>query len=444
MADLRRRRRHSIVTTSSAIFILSSSSPLSLRSLLESTSAFTLSSTNSHHYRRLQRPSPSVLFGGVGTAKSYTWTEEQFELEVKLSVPPHTLASDIQFKCMSDSIDLRLRVKDDDVGNKEKVLLDGKRRTRGKICVDGTFWSIDGNNASGDTNRTVTVTIEKQFTPVSSNLREGTLTYDSSTDFDWGGLYPDDKDEVSHRKYDEAEELNVREYAAELGVDIDNIDMNKVNKTMFSAGTALGEVDADTELDDARRRTIQNLDEGITKDGFHFDINQATLEQLTKAGLAKEIVQQNDGSEYELGLLTNKGDLNAAERKFSMLGKDVSDNELIEAGILDGTALKRSYYDAGESLPEDDDDDTIEDGAEDYSSINSNSDVIDVLPKATTVDIQNDDVAEITNSRDPIDMLTVARLKEVLRAQGLQTSGAKGVLRKRLKDHVNSLLQKDK
>jgi hypothetical protein len=347
---------------------------------------------------------------------------------------------------MSDSIDLRLRVKDDDtLGNKEKVLLDGKRRTRGKICVDGTFWSIDGNNASGDTNnRTVTVTIEKQFTPVSSNLREGTLTYDSSTDFDWGGLYPDDKDEVSHRKYDEAEELNVREYAAELGVDIDNIDMNKVNKTMFSAGTALGEVDADTELDDARRRTIQNLDEGITKDGFHFDINQATLEQLTKVGLAKEIVQQNDGSEYELGLLTNKGDLNAAERKFSMLGKDVSDNELIEAGILDGTALKRSYYDAGESLPEDDDDDTIEDGAEDYSSINSNSDVIDVLPKATTVDIQNDDVAEITDSRDPIEMLTVARLKEVLRAQGLQTSGAKGVLRERLKDHVNSLLQKDK
>ena len=91
-----------------------------------------------------------------------------------------------------------------------------------------------------------------------------------------------------------------------------------------------------------------------------------------------------------------------------------------------------------------DDDDTIEDGAEDYSSINSNSDVIDVLPKATTVDIQNDDVAEITDSRDPIDMLTVARLKEVLRAQGLQTSGAKGVLRERLKDHVNSLLQKDK
>lgn len=360
---------------------------------------------------------------------------------MKLSVPTHTLASDIKFKCMSDSIDLRLLSSGPD---EEKVLLDGKRRTRGKICVDGTFWSIDGGNGGngGNTNRTVTVTIEKQFVPVSSNTREGTLTYDSSTDFDWGGLYPDDKDEVSHRKYVEAEELNVREYAAELGVDIDNIDMNKVNKTMFSAGTALGEVDANTEVNDddtRRRRTIQNVDEGITTDGFHFDINQATLEQLTKVGLAKEIVQQNDGSEYELGLLTNKGDINAAERKFSMLGKDVSDSELREAGILDETALKRSYYDAGELLSEEDDDEMIEDGTADYSSIASNFDAIDIVPKA--VDAQNDEVDD--QILDPIDMLTVARLKEVLRAQGLMTSGAKGVLKERLKDHVNSLLQKE-
>ena len=92
--------------------------------------------------------------------------------------------------------------------------------------------------------------------------------------------------------------------------------------------------------------------------------------------------------------------------------------------------LKRSYYDAGELLSEEDDDEMIEDGTADYSSIASNF-----------VDAQNDEVDD--QILDPIDMLTVARLKEVLRAQGLMTSGAKGVLKERLKDHVNSLLQKE-
>lgn len=346
-------------------------------------------------------------------------------------VPPRTSTSDIQFKCMSESIDLRLLSKAKDGGSDEDVvLLDGKRRTRGKICVDGTFWSMDG---TGDTNRTVTVTIEKQFAPVSSNPREGTLTYDSSTDFDWGGLYPDDKDEVSHRKYDEAEELNVREYAAELGVDIDNIDMSKVNKTMFSSSTGLGMVD-DADTVKEGERTTRNFDEGITNDGFHFDINQATLEQLSKVGLAKEIVQQNDGSEYELGMVGGGG-LNE-EKKFSMLGKDVLDDELREAGIVAGNPMTRSYCDGADDIAVEDKIITSNPG--DRSIL----EMTDGEESANNVSYTDVD-GEVTKSQDPIDMLTVARLKEVLRAQGLKTSGTKGVLRDRLRDHVNSLLLKE-
>ena len=163
----------------------------------------------------------TALRGGAGVADAYSWTEEQFEIEVRVAVPPRTSAGDVRFRCSSDSIDLRLLNRPDEPGgNGERVLLDGSRKVRGKICVDGTFWSIEGNP---EKERQIAVTIEKHFAPVSSS--GGTQTFDTLTGFDWGGLYPNDEDEVSYRKYDEAEELDVREYAAGLGVDIDSIDM---------------------------------------------------------------------------------------------------------------------------------------------------------------------------------------------------------------------------
>jgi len=81
--------------------------------------------------------SPStILKSGVGTASTYTWNEEQFEIEVKLTVPPKTTTKDIKFKCSSQSIDLRLLncADDDNIndvdGNKgEKILLDGSRQS---------------------------------------------------------------------------------------------------------------------------------------------------------------------------------------------------------------------------------------------------------------------------------------------------------------------------
>jgi len=80
--------------------------------------------------------SPStILKSGVGTASTYTWNEEQFEIEVKLTVPPKTTTKDIKFKCSSQSIDLRLlncadddnNVGDGNIG--EKILLNGTRQS---------------------------------------------------------------------------------------------------------------------------------------------------------------------------------------------------------------------------------------------------------------------------------------------------------------------------
>jgi len=79
----------------------------------------------------------TILNGGVGTASTYTWNEEQFEIEVKLTVPPKTTTKDIKFKCSSQSIDLRLlNCANDDSNNDcdgnnigEKILLDGSRQS---------------------------------------------------------------------------------------------------------------------------------------------------------------------------------------------------------------------------------------------------------------------------------------------------------------------------
>mmetsp|Transcript_7891 Transcript_7891/g.14274 ORF Transcript_7891/g.14274 Transcript_7891/m.14274 type:complete len:479 (-) Transcript_7891:59-1495(-) len=430
----------------------------------------------------------SSLYDGVGVADTYSWNEEQFELEVKLTVPAGTSAKDVKFKCSSESIDLRLlngasNDDDDDSNSKgERLLLDGSRRTRGKICADGTFWSIEGNP---DKEREITITIEKLFLPASSG--SGTETFDAVTDFDWGGLYPNDEEEVSHRKYDEAEELNVREYAAKLGVDIDNIDMSKVNKTMFGSGLGDEAESSLDGLDDVAEGG--NGDDGNTvqnkNDGFRFNITQATLDQLTKSGLAKEVLQQGDGTEYELG---SDGSLDE-ERKFSMLGKEVSEDELREAGIMGGNGgsnvgvpamfAERSLpveeapgyqktYDAGNSLG-----DGIIESEIVESEITSDNDDIDIISgtaekldcavevdeqheestadSALEADLYNEKSEEIADKvssnddepMDPIDMLTVVKLKDILRAQGLKVSGTKQILRDRLRNHVNTLLQEE-
>ena len=432
---------------------------LAVASMLSKSHSFLLHPSTFFHFHH---PSSSALNGGVGVANTYSWTEEQFEIEVKLSVPPRTSTKDVKFKCSSNSIDLRLLNNcNGNIEKDEKILLNGSRQTRGKICMDGTFWSIDGPN--NDTkNRTITITIEKHFVPISSS--GGTLTYDTLTDFDWGGLYPNDEDEVISRKYDEAEELNVTEYAQKLGVDIDNIDMNKVNRTMFGAGLADQATNALGGFDESDGMQSSN------GKGFHFNITQSTLDQLTKVGLAKEVIQQSDGKEYELG----QDSALSEENIFSMLGKDITNDELREAGIV-GDIVKNAFGTSASSIPEMFEQQTVpvEEAPgyrETYDGGSEEDGIIESEIVEREVSGKNDDVAEVKNvatqvedelnnegeeeeeeeegasattkgAQDPIDLLTVSRLKEILREQGLTVSGTKQVLRDRLKDHVNTLMQ---
>lgn len=415
------------------------------------------------HHKTSQSTSLSALNAGVGVASTYSWKEEQFEIELTISVPPQTSAKNIKFKCSSDAIDLRLKNTGADAdAEEEKILLDGKRKMRGKICADGTFWSIsdapisskaaavaDGEKRS----REITIAIEKHFVPVSTI--GGQQTYDTATDFDWGVIYPNDEEEVTHRQYDEPEELDVREYAAKLGVDIDNLDMSKVDKTMFGAGLSGGNNPLDGSEDGENSQGNEVSNNKKNKNGFHFDIEQATLDQLTRSGLAKEIVQQADGTEYNLD----------DETEFSMLGKDILAQELREAGIVSGSRpVGSSVPDIWQqaSVPVEEvegfEEQTYEDGIIEQDIVeregkeeepigDSSNDNENAAPESTpqTASLDEDEKEEKqeTKEGDPIDSLTVVKLKEVLKAQGLKTSGTKQVLRDRLRKHVETLLQEE-
>lgn len=408
-----------------------------------------------------RRTSSFALFGGVGVANTYSWKEEQFEIEVTIPVPPKTSAKNVKFKCSSEGIDLRLNNEEDG----GQILLDGTRKMRGKICVDGTFWSIADASSSakidGEIPREITITIEKHFVPASTV--GGQQTFDAVTDFDWGGVYPNDEEEVSHREYDEPEELDVREYAAKLGVDIDNLDMSKVDKTMFGAGLS-GENNP-LEGQDGQDATTSSNRANDKKKGLHFDIEQATLDQLTRSGLAKEIVQQGDGTEYSLD----------DETEFSMLGKDILAEELREAGIVSGSrpigtnvpgvwqessvpveevpGYEQTYdaaaADGGIIVSDIVETEVVaaeDDSSNDDSDDDTNTDLPESELKSASLDGEKKSEEEgkgKSNEIDPIDSLTVVRLKEILKANGLKQSGTKQILRDRLRNHVDTLLQQE-
>ena len=102
--------------------------------------------TVSYHRRGLS----TVLFGnGKGKAKSYTWTENRREVEVSVKVPKDTKAKDIIFNTAPYSVDLKLTAnKSDD--KDDVVLLSGERQLRGKIRMDGTYWTIEDTDDVDD------------------------------------------------------------------------------------------------------------------------------------------------------------------------------------------------------------------------------------------------------------------------------------------------------
>ena len=63
--------------------------------------------------------------------------------------------------------------------------------------------------------------------------------------------------------------------------------------------------------------------------------------------------------------------------------------------------------------------------------------------KKTAVEVDDENDAIDGPIADPIDLLSVKRLKEILREQGLKVSGKKQELRNRLRDHVDTKLNDD-
>lgn len=236
-----------------------------------------------------RRPSSTQLFGGIGIADTYRWEETQYEIDVTVPVPAGTRAKRIKFRATPNSVHLAIMGWNGDTAN-DIVLLDGDRQMRGQVSVDGTYWAIaDGENDDPDDDRRqITVTIEKMIVEPQDQFEV--------FEYDWGGVYPNDEDEVSERKYDEPEELDVREYAKSLGVDIDNINMSMVDKTMFSSG---------------------------------LNMTQSTMDELSKAGYVKEVTQQGDGQEFTTGE-------DGSAVPFNSLGDNIGADEImnIEAGRL--------------------------------------------------------------------------------------------------------------
>jgi len=358
-----------------------------------------------HHH---QKETP--LYSGKGIAPSYTWDEEAFEIEIIVKVPKETRASDIHYKVTPSSLDVRLKNMASNDESSERILLDPSRKLRGRIVLDGTYWIIsdpevvipdkdedasddnDKNNIgqSYDEYREVTVTIEKQ-------IRTPKDEFDI-IEYDWNGVYEDDA-EVTYRKYDEPEELNVREYAASMGVDIDNIDTNLVDKSMFTSG---------------------------------LNLTKSSLDNMKEAGLMTEVTQQQDGSEW----VTDEG---GEQKPFSSMGQGISKDEVQSSKKQSSVQPKIPFLDTDspwqKSVP-----------------VDRAKDVAQILQKRkTTASSENPTNAgkssnakkqeeEDIDPTDPVDNLTVVKLREVLRARGLKVSGNKKELQELLRSEIQSML----
>ena len=337
----------------------------------------------------------TTLFGGIGTTANYTWKEDQFDIEIRIPVPAETKTKHVSYKAKSKSMELSIQIEPDE---EEKIFLHGERQFRGMIDLDGTFWSLldveksalEEENNDKSTGREIVVSIEKLIVPPNDPF--------AVIDYDWGSVYMNDDDEILSKKYDEAEELDIREYASSLGVDIDNINMTMVDKNMFSSG---------------------------------LNLTRSTLDELTGSGYVKEVTRQSDGMEFiEEG---SGGDKKAVT--FNSLGQKIGADELEDAGISNDSSERSPIPFVDTDSPWRKTMPVEEARIEGVSSQNDGH-----HEKSN----ENEDENNSSKSEDPIDKLTVSKLKEILKKEGLKVSGNKKELQDRLKDHVSSIMEKKK
>lgn len=337
--------------------------------------------------------SHTSLYDGFGVANTYSWNEDAVEMEIRVKVPAKTRAKDIAFTSKPMAVSLTIG---------DKLLLDGNRTMRGRIAMDGTFWNLEDMEDSDD--RQIVVTIEK-------NIRASRDDYEV-VDYDWGGVYPDDEEEIVKKVYKEPEEMDIREYAASMGVDIDNINMSLVDKTMFTSG---------------------------------LNMTKSSMDQLSKAGLVQEVTQQGDGSEFTIDPKT--GD----SVPFSPYGDAISPEEVQAAKNAPQIPFLDTESPWSNAVPPKYDIEEMLNNIETPPSPQSNgAPVVDAPPtvlkdaapppEEDSEEESEDDPAASSPLSDPIDRLTVSRLKDILREQGLKVGGKKAELQQRLREHVKSQL----
>jgi len=335
----------------------------------------------------------TTLYGGVGVAKSYEWQEEQYEIELKVYVPPNTKAKDVNFSAKSKSIHLSIYTSNNsnDDTKEEQILLNGKREFRGQIDVDRTFWTIsdlEEEHSSEEKNRLIVITMEKFIIPPQDQ-------FSGVVEFDWGGVYRDDEDEVLSKNYKEPEELNIKEYAASLGVDIDDINMTMVDKTMFTSG---------------------------------LNMTQDMVRELTKKGYAKEVTKQNDGKEFVTDF-----DGGGDAIPFQPLGDDISSDE------IENINMKEKIGSKGGVIPFLGSPSQTSMLVEDARGIER-----DASFQYENQSVEDSQKKMVSKEDDPIDALTVVKLKAILKKEKLKVSGNKQELRDRLKNHIKEIMQQKK
>ena len=175
---------------------------------------------------------------------------------------------------------------------------------------------------------------------------------------------------------------------------------------------------------------------------------QSSLEGLTKAGYLqdKEVTQQGDGSEWVTGE-------DGEQVPYSSFGKDISPKEASSNKIpfLDTSSPwnkaipvdKREEFIANATNAAMEDEERR--GLEEKEKTAAAAATTTTTTKATQTDSKK--MKELVDqrknkARDPIENLTVARLKEVLKSNGLKVSGNKRELQDRMRAHVNSMMRK--
>jgi len=154
-----------------------------------------------------------MLFGGKGNLPdgSYSWIENDEGLEVLIPVPISTKSSDVSMELTSKKIKLV-------VGGNETLV----GELRGKISVDGSYWSIETKTNERQDTRVVSLKLEK---------KEGTV-FDPE---EWMGIIMDKREANSSLFYDveKQDQFDIKEYIDSMG----GYNEELVDKTMYSGIT---------------------------------------------------------------------------------------------------------------------------------------------------------------------------------------------------------------